>query len=63
MRNNAMAKRSITPVRSPAQAIDQPSSATEKIAVSLRGLWKTYPGGTNPAVRDLILSTFTMARF
>ena len=24
-----------------------------KIAVSLRGLWKTYPGGTSPAVKDL----------
>ena len=24
-----------------------------KIAVSLRGLWKTYPGGTTPAVKDL----------
>jgi len=24
-----------------------------KIAVSLRGLWKTYPGGANPAVKDL----------
>jgi iron(III) transport system ATP-binding protein len=34
------------------------SMATEgavksKIAVSLRGLWKTYPGGTSPAVKDL----------
>jgi ABC-type Fe3+/spermidine/putrescine transport system ATPase subunit len=34
------------------------SMATEgavksKIAVSLRGLWKTYPGGTTPAVKDL----------
>jgi iron(III) transport system ATP-binding protein len=25
----------------------------KKIAVSLRGLWKTYPGGTNPAVKNL----------
>jgi len=24
-----------------------------KIAVSLRGLWKTYPGGANPAVKNL----------
>ena len=24
-----------------------------KVAVSLRGLWKTYPGGTTPAVKDL----------
>jgi ABC-type Fe3+/spermidine/putrescine transport system ATPase subunit len=34
------------------------SMATEgavksKIAVSLRGLWKTYPGGTTPAVQNL----------
>jgi iron(III) transport system ATP-binding protein len=25
----------------------------KKIAVSLRGLWKTYPGGANPAVKNL----------
>jgi iron(III) transport system ATP-binding protein len=24
-----------------------------RVAVGLRGLWKTYPGGTTPAVRDL----------
>jgi len=24
-----------------------------KVAVSLRGLWKTYPGGANPAVKNL----------
>jgi ABC-type Fe3+/spermidine/putrescine transport system ATPase subunit len=58
MRNNAMATSSITTVRSPAQAIDRSSSATEKTAVSLRGLWKTYPGGTNPAVRDLSLDVY-----
>ena len=29
------------------------SVAKSKIAVSLRGLWKTYPGGTTPAVKDL----------
>ena len=29
------------------------SAAKSKIAVSLRGLWKTYPGGTSPAVKDL----------
>ena len=28
-------------------------AAKSKIAVSLRGLWKTYPGGTSPAVKDL----------
>jgi len=27
----------------------------KKIAVSLRGLWKTYPGGRSPAVQDLTL--------
>jgi len=29
------------------------SAAKSKIAVSLRGLWKTYPGCTTPAVKDL----------
>ena len=29
------------------------SAVKSKIAVSLRGLWKTYPGGTSPAVKDL----------
>ena len=28
------------------------------VAVSLRGLWKTYPGGANPAVRDLTLDVY-----
>ena len=28
-------------------------AAKSKIAVRLRGLWKTYPGGTSPAVKDL----------
>ncbi len=27
--------------------------ANAKVAVSLRGLWKTYPGGANPAVKNL----------
>jgi iron(III) transport system ATP-binding protein len=31
------------------------SFATAKVAVSLRGLWKTYPGNSQPAVRDLSL--------
>lgn len=31
------------------------SAAPAKIAVSLRGLWKTYPGGASPAVKDLSL--------
>src|SRR5258706_11894762 len=30
-------------------------SAQAKIAVSLRGLWKTYPGSVNPAVQNLSL--------
>src|SRR5438046_7103203 len=34
------------------------SVAKSKIAVSLRGLWKTYPGGTNPAVKDLSLDVY-----
>ena len=29
------------------------TEAKPRIAVSLRGLWKTYPGGANPAVKDL----------
>ena len=28
-------------------------SEKSKVAVSLRGLWKTYPGGVNPAVKNL----------
>jgi ABC-type Fe3+/spermidine/putrescine transport system ATPase subunit len=29
------------------------SAAPAKVAVRLTGLWKTYPGGTSPAVKDL----------
>jgi len=29
-----------------------------KVAVSLRGLWKTYPGSSNPAVQDLSLAVY-----
>ena len=29
------------------------SAAPAKVAVRLTGLWKTYPGGTTPAVKDL----------
>ena len=39
-------------------AVTTPSVASEvrtKTAVSLRGLWKTYPGGASPAVKDLSL--------
>jgi ABC-type Fe3+/spermidine/putrescine transport system ATPase subunit len=31
------------------------STAPAKVAVRLAGLWKTYPGGANPAVKDLSL--------
>ncbi len=31
------------------------AAASAKTAVSLRGLWKTYPGGATPAVKDLSL--------
>jgi iron(III) transport system ATP-binding protein len=31
------------------------SAAPTKVAVRLTGLWKTYPGGTSPAVKDLSL--------
>src|SRR6185503_16101115 len=31
------------------------NSGTAKVAVSLRGLWKTYAGGASPAVKDLSL--------
>jgi iron(III) transport system ATP-binding protein len=32
-----------------------PSAAPAKVAVRLTGLWKTYPGGASPAVKDLSL--------
>ena len=31
------------------------SAAPAKVAVRLAGLWKTYPGGASPAVKDLSL--------
>src|SRR5918999_5308385 len=31
------------------------SAAPAKVAVRLTGLWKTYPGGASPAVKDLSL--------
>ncbi|HKY08487.1 MAG TPA: ABC transporter ATP-binding protein [Candidatus Binatia bacterium] len=31
------------------------STSSAKVAVRLAGLWKTYPGGTNPAVKNLSL--------
>ena len=30
-----------------------PSAAPAKVAVRLTGLWKTYPGGASPAVKNL----------
>jgi iron(III) transport system ATP-binding protein len=32
-----------------------PSDPAGKIAVKLKGLWKTYPGNANPAIQDLSL--------
>ena len=32
-----------------------PSDPAGKIAVKLKGLWKTYPGNANPAIKDLSL--------
>src|SRR6187200_2228562 len=39
----------------PAGSAAKETAAKRKIAVSLRGLWKTYPGSTNPAVQNLSL--------
>ncbi|HEX7230276.1 MAG TPA: ABC transporter ATP-binding protein [Candidatus Binatia bacterium] len=39
--------------RSGANIAATPRTKTASIAVSLRGLWKTYPGSSNPAVRNL----------
>jgi iron(III) transport system ATP-binding protein len=36
-----------------AASFKQANSEKSKVAVSLRGLWKTYPGGANPAVKNL----------
>src|SRR5258705_7169946 len=38
------------PVRNDASAAGE-----KKLAVSLKNLWKTYPGNSNPAVKDLSL--------
>lgn len=48
----------LTAERSPATARAQQCPARAKIAVRLNGLWKTYPGGTNPAVKDLSLDVY-----
>ena len=36
-----------------AASLQAANSEKAKVAVSLRGLWKTYPGGANPAVKNL----------
>ena len=48
----------LTAERSPATARAQQCPAPAKIAVRLTGLWKTYPGGSNPAVKDLSLDVY-----
>jgi ABC-type Fe3+/spermidine/putrescine transport system ATPase subunit len=40
-------------VPSSAASFQAGNSEKSKVAVSLRGLWKTYPGGANPAVKNL----------
>ncbi len=42
-----------SPVTNPAASAEATNGGNPKVAVSLRGLWKTYPGGANPAVQDL----------
>jgi ABC-type Fe3+/spermidine/putrescine transport system ATPase subunit len=37
----------------PATPLPRSKAPASKIAVRLTGLWKTYPGGANPAVKDL----------
>ena len=48
----------LTAERSPPAAKAREGSAPVKIAVSLKALWKTYAGGSNPAVQDLSLDVF-----
>ena len=42
----------------PATAPGAPDKSAAKIAVSLRGLWKTYPGSANPAVSNLSIDIY-----
>jgi len=42
----------------PAAAAGVESAANEKLAIRLEGLWKTYPGGAQPAVRDMTLDVY-----
>ena len=44
-----------TPAEPPKGRTDVNGPTTAKIAVRLKGLWKTYPGNVTPAVRDLSL--------
>jgi ABC-type Fe3+/spermidine/putrescine transport system ATPase subunit len=54
MRNSTM-----TPAAPNSAASNAPETvAKRKIAVSLRGLWKTYSGSANPAVQDLKLDVY-----
>jgi ABC-type Fe3+/spermidine/putrescine transport system ATPase subunit len=54
MRNSTM-----TPAAPNLAASKAPETvAKRKIAVSLRGLWKTYSGSANPAVQDLKLDVY-----
>ena len=40
-------------VPSSAASLQVANGEESNVAVSLRGLWKTYPGGVNPAVKNL----------
>jgi len=53
-----MLNSSLTTAEPPPPAKSQESSTRTKVAVSLRGLWKTYPGNNNPAVQDLSLDIY-----
>jgi iron(III) transport system ATP-binding protein len=55
-----MPKSSLAPYNLAAPTtVKEPSSANErKLAVRLQGLWKTYPGATHPAVKDLSLDLY-----
>jgi iron(III) transport system ATP-binding protein len=46
---------SLAPVSDIAQ---RATSAQARVAVSLRGVWKTYPGNSRPAVQDLTLDVY-----
>jgi hypothetical protein len=48
----------ITPAEPPKGRTDVDGLTTAKIAVRLKGLWKTYPGNVTPAVQDLSLDIY-----